>query len=181
MPPDVFRSTASRPYHLSCGAVIFDNKGRILAEHYRQLSYDRSSRIFANVYRLLTETMEPGESPEACVARGAREELGVTINVLGFLGSQSNLITIAGEKVEKTTIYFCCQLAGLESETNKLFRSSAGSYRGVWIEPDLLISEMIRASAAYNEGILSEENFVRSAILFRERRKRQLPLTRDAA
>ncbi|MBD9484427.1 NAD(+) diphosphatase [Pseudomonas sp. PDM14] len=49
----------------------------------------RSSRFVQGMYSTLAGFVEPGESAEECVAREVREEVGVEVRNLQYLGSQS--------------------------------------------------------------------------------------------
>ena len=48
----------------------------------------RSPRFVAGVYSTLAGFVEPGESAEECVAREVREEVGIEVRNLQYLGSQ---------------------------------------------------------------------------------------------
>lgn len=48
----------------------------------------RSPRFVAGVYSTLAGFVEPGESAEECVAREVREEVGIEVHNLHYLGSQ---------------------------------------------------------------------------------------------
>lgn len=83
------------PYHFSVGAVIKRNDTFAIIKKG------------GTHHTLLRETAHANETLVDCLTRGAREELGIAIKTIRFLGG---LITHfnrdGGADIEKTTIYF---------------------------------------------------------------------------
>lgn len=105
------RATKTNPYHLSVGAVVTNQQ--------------RVALIIKPDYyvTLLRETIHLNESLAAALQRGAKEELGITIEIDRFLGGISRDSQDFGwtkpanttqdqPVVEKTTVYFLCHETG---------------------------------------------------------------------
>jgi hypothetical protein len=112
MMPLSFAHTPENPYHFSVGAVIQGPDGRILCHHYADVPINPIRP--QSLYLLMRETLEPGESPETALARGAMEEFGATVRPIRFLGSLLCSFQEKGTQVEKATAYVLCELETLE-------------------------------------------------------------------
>lgn len=71
-----FQATHAQPYHLSIGAVLFNEEGKIACHHF--------SEVFGHkdIYILMRESMEDGETPLQTLHRGLKEEFGATAEPL---------------------------------------------------------------------------------------------------
>jgi|SRR3989344_3470114 len=99
-----FIGQAKSPYHCSVGVVLMNGKGEVCAHHYISADGEKYA------YSLMRETMRPGESPEAAIARGLMKEFGATAEVERYLGSlTSHFTNWEGADIEKTTLYFLCR------------------------------------------------------------------------
>ncbi len=115
------RGDSINPYHLSVGTVVFDNNKIALVKK------------FNGIYTLPRETMYSGESLEESLARGVKEELGITVEIEKFLGSQITCFDRPdGTNVEKTTIYFLASKTG-DSEKEQADDETADEIE--WFEP----------------------------------------------
>src|SRR5579885_2157353 len=74
-----FQASAEQPYHLSIGAVLFDDQGRVACHHFKEIFG------FKDVYILMRESMENDETPLMTLHRGLREEFGVIAEPVAFL------------------------------------------------------------------------------------------------
>jgi hypothetical protein len=63
-----FQASKKQPYHLSIGAVLFDQEGRIACHHFREILGHK------DVYILMRESMENNETPLRTLDRGLQEE-----------------------------------------------------------------------------------------------------------
>ena len=67
-----FVGEAEHPYHLSVGAVVYDQEGQIAVHHFAE-------RFGAkDIYTLMRETIEYQEPLPTAVARGLKEEFDLT-------------------------------------------------------------------------------------------------------
>lgn len=86
----------TNPFHKSVGMIVVNKDGDIAL-----------IRKSTGTITLPRETQYLQESPIACLSRGAKEELGLTINIGRYLGSlSSSFIREDGTRVEKNTDYF---------------------------------------------------------------------------
>lgn len=127
------------PYHLSVAAVIANEKSQVLCHYYKSIVVE--GQEYQDFYILMRETVEPGESLEQALKRGAQEEMGAEIEVEDYLGPIVSHFKEAGFGVEKTTLYFKCRLIALDNNRRKLDDPEKGSLVS-WQPIDELISRM---------------------------------------
>lgn len=145
------------PVHLSVGAVLVNDKGQVCC-HY----FDRFWDGIEDIYLLMRETVEPGETLEQAVHRGLMEEWGVTAEIKNYIGSiKSDFPAANGERVQKTTLYFLCQLKSQEIE-----KRQADDFESVskveWLDPKILRQSMATQPARYNRTDIDESLIIRS-------------------
>ena len=97
-------SRPSSPYHLSIGAVLINEKSEICCHYFKEIQGQK------DIYILMRETIITKENIEDCLHRGLIEEFGATGKILGFLGNTTTFFEIEKVEVEKTTLYFLCNL-----------------------------------------------------------------------
>jgi ADP-ribose pyrophosphatase YjhB (NUDIX family) len=96
------------PYHFSVGAVIRRK------DTFAIIKKDDTS------YTLLRETAHANETIVDCLNRGAREELGMTINPIRFLGGLLTHFKRGSDTdIEKTTIYFEVEIKDVLATKNQ--------------------------------------------------------------
>jgi len=98
---------------------------------------------FDDLYILLRETIEPNETIEQCLKRGLEEEFGAQGNLKSYLGSIVTHFPFVkdGPIVEKTTLYFLCELISIdESKRKKDDPESSSEIK--WLDPSFLILKM---------------------------------------
>ena len=99
-----YRASPLFPHHLSVGAVLFDEDGRIAVHEFPE-SPDRPRYV-----TLMRETLNWQESLEEGLVRGLAEEFGAKGHIVGFLGSLASTYRSGGEHssfvIHKTTVYF---------------------------------------------------------------------------
>lgn len=81
-----FQASKKQPYHLSIGAVLFDQDGRIACHHFREILGHK------DIYILMRESMENNETPLMTLDRGLKEEFGATAQPVAFLGCLSGYL-----------------------------------------------------------------------------------------
>lgn len=126
------------PYHISVGAVLVNSEGRVCVHHFGKVEH--AGRVAENVYILMRETPEGNESPTETLARGLREEFGVTATVQHYIGSLTCNPRLPDNQ-EKTTLYFLCDVIGQDvsrrENTDIEFESTLE-----WHDVDFLITRM---------------------------------------
>lgn len=153
-----FQASLQQPYHLSIGAVLFDQKGRIACHHFKEILGHK------DIYILMRESMEDNESPLITLHRGLKEEFGATAQPVAFLGSLSGYLTDPRLPFEKTTLYIACQLIQWNPENRDLSDPEAGSTIE-WLEPATLISLMEQQGVRFQHRADADESeMIRRAI-----------------
>ena len=146
-----FSACKEQPYHLSIGAVLFDQQGRIACHHFKEILGHE------NVYVLMRESMENEETPMVTLHRGLMEEFGATAKPVAFLGSLSGYLPDSQLAFDKTTLYIACKLIDWNPEKRDLADSEAGSTIE-WLEPDVLISIMQKQGIRFNHRADADES-----------------------
>ena len=146
------------PVHLSVGAVLVNDQGQVCCHHY-----DRHYDGMENIYILMRETVEPGETLEEAVHRGLREEWGTSATIKNYIGSIISTFTAsAGNRaIQKTTIYFLCQLENQATEERE--QDSLESISSIeWIDPKTLAAAMAAQGARLDRTDMDESSIVRT-------------------
>ncbi|HSX14831.1 MAG TPA: NUDIX hydrolase [Candidatus Saccharimonadales bacterium] len=110
---NIYRHSAENHHHLSVGAIIVNDKGQVLCHHHLETKH--FGPVFHDLYLLMRETVEPNEALEAAVQRGCLEEMGAEVNIAEYLGPIVAKFSENGREIEKTTLYFRCQLIKLDA------------------------------------------------------------------
>jgi len=152
-----FQASNTQPYHLSVGAVLFDQKGRIACHHFKE--------IFGHmdVYILMRESMENEETIFMTLHRGLKEEFGAVAKPVAFLGSLSGFLDYPNLGFDKTTVYIACQSIVCDpSQRDPNDPEAASSIE--WIYPDKLISIMQQQGNRFKRVDADESEIVKSAL-----------------
>jgi len=107
----------------------------------------------------MRETIEPGESLETVLARGLMEEFGATATLHSYLGSIVSHFPKDSVSIEKTTLYFLCDLISI----NPALRSTEDEEDGSeiqWNEPSYLISKMKEQRARIEREDIDESKIL---------------------
>lgn len=130
-----FQASAEQPYHLSVGAVLFDDQGRVACHHFKEIFG------FVDIYILMRESVEDGENLLETLARGLQEEFGATATPVAFLGSLVGFLPSFKLSFDKTTLYIACQLREWDVAKRNLDDPEASSIIE-WHEPKELMELM---------------------------------------
>lgn len=146
-----FRASHEQPYHLSVGAVLFDQEGRVACHHFNEI-YG-----YKDIYILMRESVEDGESPLTTLQRGLQEEFGATAQPVAFLGSLVGPLSDTKLSFEKTTLYIACQLIEWHPERRDTHDSEAISTIQ-WHKPDVLIDIMQKQGIRFQDRVDADES-----------------------
>lgn len=111
-----FCGSPETPHHISVGAVLINEEGEVACHYYEE---PKIRKYPPNFYTLMHESIEQGESLEKTLARGLMEEFSMEADLKRYVGSLSVGYTAQDVFVEKTVLYFLCQL------TNVLARNTS--------------------------------------------------------
>jgi hypothetical protein len=146
-----FQASKNKPYHLSIGAVLFDQNGLIACHHFKEIYGHK------DIYILMRESMEDNETPLMTVKRGLMEEFGATAEPTTFLGALSGYLPDPRLPFDKTTLYIACKLIDWNPEKRELNDPEAGSTIE-WLEPTVLIALMEEQGIRFNHRVDADES-----------------------
>ncbi len=108
MSKNIFQASKEYPFHISVGVVLTNKEGRICCHFYKKADLPIEFEGKSDLYLLMRETIQSGESIEDVVERGLQEEFGAKGIMRAYLGSikSSFPLRISKVDVEKTTLYF---------------------------------------------------------------------------
>jgi hypothetical protein len=151
-----FQATKQRPYHLSVGAVLFDQKGRIACHHFKEIFG------YKDIYILMRESMENDETVSMTLLRGLKEEFGAEGKPIAFLGCLSGFLP---EPVpfEKTTLYVACEMTEWDPAKRDPNDPEATSTIE-WLSPSKLISIMQKQGARFKRIDVDESEMIKRAL-----------------
>ncbi len=136
---NLLQGSTSYPYHVSIGAVLVNGEGKVCAHYFDELKI--GSREAKDFYILMRETPEPGESVEATLIRGLKEEFGAKATTRHYIGSiVANIQGVASLR-EKTTLYFLCDLVSQDISVRGSIDAESTSQVG-WYDANFLITKM---------------------------------------
>lgn len=109
------------PFHVSVGAVVFNDKLEICTHHFFRDNVPEHILFFMDNlqegYHLMRETIESDETLEQAVYRGIEEEFGATGTIEKYLGSLVCRVVSPTTIYEKTTLYHAVRLDSLGKRT----------------------------------------------------------------
>ncbi len=141
-----FQATSENPFHVSIGGILRNEEGKIAAHYFEHFSHPAFGDI-QDFYILMRETIEPGESIEEALMRGFMEEFGATADLVSYRGAIVSRFPKRDVLVEKTTLYFLCDLVDIDESRRA--------------ENDLEAASEIRWIDARELAILMKEQFKR--------------------
>jgi hypothetical protein len=146
-----FQANSGQPYHLSIGAVLFDQNGRIACHHFREVFGHKE------LYILMRESMENNETPLMTLHRGLKEEFGATAEPVAFLGCLSGYLSDPNLSFDKTTLYIACRLIAWNPDERDHDDPEGGSTIE-WLEPSVLIAIMQQQGIRFQHRIDADES-----------------------
>ncbi len=163
-----FQASQKQPYHLSIGAVLFDQNGQIACHHFKEILGHK------DIYILMRESMEDNEMPLATLSRGLKEEFGAVAQPVAFLGSLSGYLPDPRLSFEKTTLYIACQLVQWNPEDRDSADPEASSTIE-WLEPNTLISLMEQQGVRFQHRADADESeMIKRAIPYIQQKLEQI-------
>lgn len=155
-----FQASQKQPYHVSVGAVLFDQNGRIACHHFKEI-FDHK-----NIYILMRESMENDETPLMTLHRGLKEEFGAIAEPIAFLGCLSGHLPDSRLSFEKTTLYIACRVISWDPKKRDLEDLEASSTIE-WLEPSVLISLMQEQGVRFAHRVDADESeIIKRALLY---------------
>lgn len=116
----------------------------------------------SEVYILMRESLENGETLEQGIERGLQEEFGMKGDIQKYLGSIQ--IDIPQEGFEKTTLYFQVTL----THEGQRPADDAESYTTLeWMDPGILIKKMKEQGEKSTRGDLDESKIIESYVRYK--------------
>jgi len=107
-----------KPFHISVGAVLFNDNHEICLHHFYKKDTPENLHFLVDYmdecYHLMRESLEGNEPLHDAVLRGIKEEFGATGVVERYLGSKIDQIQQPdGSTFQKLTIYHAVRLQDL--------------------------------------------------------------------
>lgn len=155
-----FYGHSKHPQGLSVGAIVLNSDKRVCAHRFTKeqiLPYVENDNISGDIYLLMRETIEDGESLEKTLERGLREEFGIKARLIDYVGSITSKYSHDNVDVQKTTVYFLCGL--INQDDSKRESKIEGQSEIVWMEIDELIEIMKNQSKSISRTDV-DESFV---------------------
>lgn len=142
----LYQHKLNNPFHISVGAVVVNEEGKILVHKMAQKdvpadvaeAFNYSMIANEELYLLMRETLEDGETLEEAVIRGVAEEFGVEGKVIKYLGSIVSKAFARENEFEKTTLYFQVELI----QQNERPEDPESFSILEWHKPEFLIEKM---------------------------------------
>lgn len=159
-----FKATYGKPYHISVGGVLFNEKGQIACHHFENIFG------YTDIYYLMRKSMENDETPLMTLKRGLIKEFGATAEPVAFLGTLCGYLPDVKLSFEKTTLYVACQVIDWNPEKRDL-KNWEGQSVIEWFEPEELIDIMRKQGIRCNHRIdIDESEIIIRALPFIQQR-----------
>jgi ADP-ribose pyrophosphatase YjhB (NUDIX family) len=164
----IYSHTKNNPYHLSVGVILVNEDGKVACHHHTDLK--AKGFDFDELYLLMRETVEDGESLYEAIDRGLAEEFGLSGEVTAYLGSTRSVIHEPNGDYnwEKTTVYFACKYTG-GLEGGRLATDPESGSDIEWRYPHELAIKMRDLGVISNRELLDESEILERFIKSREK------------
>jgi ADP-ribose pyrophosphatase YjhB (NUDIX family) len=157
----MYSGKSDNPFYESFGAVLTNDSGKICAHHFTNDTNFSDPLPVDELYILMRETVEVGESLTTALKRGLSEEFGATGKVNTYLGSiKSHFDNQDGVSVEKTTCYFHVRCTHFDPQSRDEDDPESIS-EIVWLDPKQLIKKMESQSADTDRTDLNDTKIVK--------------------
>lgn len=164
----LFQHSKESPFHISVGVVLINEQGEVCVhKHTRENTPAESLDVLGSlseVYILMRESLENGETLEDAVHRGIQEEFGAEGDILRYLGAIRCDIQPKTYAFEKVTLYFLMQLTALHERPQE--DEEAHSVLE-WHTPEFLIEKMREQGTATGRGDLDESKIIEAYVTYR--------------
>ena len=161
MQENYFQGTKESPGHISIGGVLQNDKGEVDCHYFE--TFPHFGKEANDFYLLMRETIEPNESIETCLMRGFQEEFGAEATIQKFLGSIVCQASKADFEIEKTTLYFLCDLVSIEESRRKEGDPERGSEIR-WVKPEDVIPRMREQAVRLDRKDIDESSILEKLI-----------------
>jgi NADH pyrophosphatase NudC (nudix superfamily) len=167
MTQSLSKASKEFPFHISVGAVLTDDDGRICCHFYEKSVLPIESEGKSDLYLLMRETVEADESLEHAVLRGLKEEFGAEAELRAYIGSIKSTFPLRVSKtlVEKTTLYFHASMTSFHPELRDMDEVESKSTIQ-WIEPKQLRDLFIEQGKKYDRSDLDESKVIENYIAY---------------
>lgn len=135
-----FQGSKESPYHISIGAVLRNAEGKIATHYFEHFIHPGFGEAH-DFHILMRETIEPGESLETVLSRGLMEEFGATATLHSYIGSIVSHFPKEEITIEKTTLYFLCDLISIDPSLRST-EDAENASEIQWSKPSYLIDKM---------------------------------------
>ena len=137
-----FQRSIEYPFHISIGAIVVNGDKKIGCHYFKSLEIPDFG-VAEDFYILMRETIEPNETIEECLNRGLSEEFGSIAKMRHYIGSVVSKfpLTSSGPIVEKTTLYFLCDLVEFDP-IRRQANDPESSSEILWLDANELIAKM---------------------------------------
>lgn len=141
----LFVGKTDHPQHVSVGALVVNEEGKICCHKFSKEYLRENSQLFkdikTNMYLLMRETLKNGEILEDAVIRGCEEEFGMDVEILDYLGSIQGYFSVRDVEIQKTTIYFICRMNS--QDDSKREDGMEGESELLWLTPQELLDRYV--------------------------------------
>jgi ADP-ribose pyrophosphatase YjhB (NUDIX family) len=165
---NLFKHKESAPFHISVGAVLVNNKGKILT-HKRTTETTPKEFLhtmggLSETYILMRESLEDNETLENAVHRGLQEEFGAEGKIRKYLGAIFIPALHAKTRIfEKTTLYFKVELIRIGERP---MDDGESHTELVWMEPKELLIQMRNQGSRTEREDLDESKIIESYLKY---------------
>lgn len=161
----IFQHSVENPYHISVGAVLVNEEGKICLHHRTTENVPEEYQVnlggLSEVRILMRESLENDETLEECVYRGIEEEFGAKGEIVRYLGSIRIRVDGTEGVFEKTTLYFQVKLISLGKRSGDDDESFSELE---WVEPMRLIQLMKEQGEKASRTDLDESKIIETYV-----------------
>lgn len=167
MAKNIFQASEEFPFHISVGAVLTNSDGLICTHFFKQADIPTEFEAKSDLYLLMRETIEPGETLEEAILRGIQEEFGARGKIKSYLGSFTSFFPLRVSKiqVQKTTLYFHVEMTDF-SVTLREKDGIESKSELQWINPEVLRDLFIKQGRNYDRTDLDESKIIENYLSY---------------